>query len=243
MLLSVQRIVRNFIVVGPDQIGIKSEIRECKNSAREDACTVRNFSCKPFRSCSLQQASLDLQWLLTNNLTASAGYLHNFGSRILLGRDLGAVFNPLAGGLDRVVNLESSGKTKYDALNLSVEKRLGGRWHLLANYTLSKSFNYATSDQLPFFAGMADPNNPGLEYGPSSFDRRHRFSMSGQYKFPFEIRAAAVWTVATGTPMDILLPDASARLPFMQRNAGGRLFRAADELNRFIYIRQRILHP
>src|SRR5262249_3804578 len=38
----------------------------------------------------------------------------------------------------------------------------------------------------------------------------------------------------TGGPMDILLPDASARLPFLQRNAGGRLFRTADELNRLI---------
>ena len=34
--------------------------------------------------------------------------------------------------------------------------------------------------------------------------------------------------------MDILLPDASARLPFLQRNAGGRLFRTVDELNRFL---------
>jgi outer membrane receptor protein involved in Fe transport len=181
-----------------------------------------------------QQASLDLQWLLPNNLIASAGYLHIFGLRVQLGRSLGAVFNPLTGGLDRVVNLESSGKSKYDALNLSVERRFMQRWQLLANYTLSKSFNYANGDQLPFFAGMADPNNPRLEYGPSSFDRRHRFSMSGEYEFPLDIRAAAVWTSATGMPMDILLPDASARLPFLQRNAGGRLFRTADELNRFI---------
>ena len=181
-----------------------------------------------------QQAALELQWRFANDLIARAGYLHNFGSRIPLGRSLGEVFNPLAGGLDRVVNLESSGKSKYDALNLSVEKRLSQRWYLLANYTLSKSFNYGNGDQLPFFAGMADPNNPRLEYGPSSFDRRHRFSMSGQYEFPFDIHAAAVWTMATGTPMDILLPDASARLPFLQRNAGGRLFRAAEDLNRFI---------
>jgi hypothetical protein len=111
-----------------------------------------------------QQASLDLQWLLTNNLTASAGYLHNFGSHTLLGRNLGAVFNPLAGGLDREVNLESSGKTKYDALNLSVEKRLAGRWHLLANYTLSKSFNYASrSKGAPKTA--ADFDGCGFPYG------------------------------------------------------------------------------
>jgi outer membrane receptor protein involved in Fe transport len=183
-----------------------------------------------------QQASLELQWLISNDLIASAGYLRNFSSHTILGRSLGAVFNPLTGGLDRVVNLESSGKTKYDALNLSVEKRMSGRWDFLASYTLSKSFNYANGDQLPFFPGMADPNNPRLEYGPSPFDRRHRFSMSGLYEFPFDIHAAAVWTMATGTPMDILLPDASARLPFLQRNAGGRLFRTADELNRFISV-------
>jgi outer membrane receptor protein involved in Fe transport len=181
-----------------------------------------------------QQASLELQWLISNNLAASAGYLRNAGSHIMLGRSLGAVFNPLTGGLDRVVNLESSGKTKYDALNLSVERRFSQKWELFANYTLSKSFNYANGDQLPFFNGMADPGSPRLEYGPSPFDRRHRFSMSGQYEFPLDIRAAAVWTMATGAPMDILLPDASARLPFLQRNAGGRLFRKADELNRFI---------
>lgn len=51
-----------------------------------------------------QQTSLELQWLPANNLTASAGYLHNFGSRILLGRGLGEIFNPLIGGFDRVVN-------------------------------------------------------------------------------------------------------------------------------------------
>ena len=182
----------------------------------------------------MQQTSLEWQWSLAHNLVARAGYLHNFGSHLLLGRSLGAIVNPLTGSPDRVVNLESSGKSKYDALNLSVEKRLSERGQLLVNYTLSKSFNYANGDQLPFFAGPADPNNQQLEYGPSSFDRRHRFSLSGQYQFPLEIRAAAFWTMAAGAPLDILLPDASARLPLLQRNAGGRLFRRADELNRFI---------
>ncbi|MCI0659783.1 MAG: hypothetical protein L0220_01785, partial [Acidobacteria bacterium] len=151
-----------------------------------------------------------------------------------IGRSPGSVFNPLTGRPDRVVNLESSGKTKYDALNLSVEKRFALRWHLLANYTLSKSFDYTNSDQLPFFTGIADPNNLRLEYGPSPFDRRHRLSLSGEYEFGFGVRAAAILAMATGTPMDILLPDASARLPFLQRNAGGRLIRTGTDLNRFL---------
>ncbi len=34
--------------------------------------------------------------------------------------------------------------------------------------------------------------------------------------------------------MDILLPDGSSRIPTLQRNAGGRLFHTAAELNAFI---------
>jgi hypothetical protein len=34
--------------------------------------------------------------------------------------------------------------------------------------------------------------------------------------------------------MDILLPDGSARIPQLQRNAGGRLFHTGAELNAFI---------
>jgi len=41
-------------------------------------------------------------------------------------------------------------------------------------------------------------------------------------------------TLASGVPMDILLPDASSRIPMLQRNAGGRLFKNASELNAFI---------
>jgi hypothetical protein len=35
-------------------------------------------------------------------------------------------------------------------------------------------------------------------------------------------------------PMDILLPDASSRVPGLQRNAGARLFRTAAELNEYL---------
>ena len=40
--------------------------------------------------------------------------------------------------------------------------------------------------------------------------------------------------MASGVPMDILLPDASTRIPILQRNAGARLFHSASELNSFI---------
>ena len=51
---------------------------------------------------------------------------------------------------------------------------------------------------------------------------------------PLGFRLSPLVTVASGVPMDILLPDASSRVPALQRNAGGRLFHTGAELNAFI---------
>ena len=49
---------------------------------------------------------------------------------------------------------------------------------------------------------------------------------------PYGIQLAPIVTLASGVPMDILLPDASSRVPVWQRNAGGRQFKSGAELNR-----------
>jgi hypothetical protein len=54
------------------------------------------------------------------------------------------------------------------------------------------------------------------------------------FELPHGFKLAPIWTLASGVPMDILLPDASTRIPSLQRNAGGRLFHNASELNEFI---------
>jgi len=99
-------------------------------------------------------------------------YLHNFGTHFIIGRTIGTVFNPVVGGPDSVVNLESSVKTKYDGLLVSLEKRFANRYQLRASYTLAKAFNYANDDQIPFANGPLNPNNLQLEYGPPPNDQR-----------------------------------------------------------------------
>ena len=47
-------------------------------------------------------------------------------------------------------------------------------------------------------------------------------------------RLAPIVTLASGVPMDILLPGGGQRIPQLQRNAGGRLFHTGAELNAFI---------
>jgi hypothetical protein len=187
----------------------------------------------------VQQFNLGLQQALGRNFVVKADYLHNLGTHFIIGRPLDPpVENPpppeqpeLGTTLEVVKNLESSVNTKYDALLLTVQKQLSNHYQFSASYTLSKAFNFANDDQIPFAAGPIDPNNLYREYGPTPNDQRHRFVASGLVELPYGFRVAPIWTIASGVPMDILLPDASTRVPEFQRNAGGRIFHTASELN------------
>ncbi|HEX8736854.1 MAG TPA: hypothetical protein VF721_16090, partial [Pyrinomonadaceae bacterium] len=182
----------------------------------------------------IQQSNLGFEWEFAKNFVLRADYLHNFGTHFIIGRNIGVVNNPVVGGPDRVVNLESSVKTFYDGLLLSVEKRLSNRYSFRASYTLSKTLNYANDDQIPFSNGPINSNNLQLEFGPTPNDQRHRFTFAGTLDLPYGFRVSPILTLASGVPMDILLPDASSRIPQLQRNAGGRIFKNAGELNAFI---------
>jgi outer membrane receptor protein involved in Fe transport len=182
----------------------------------------------------VQQSNIGVQRELSRDYVVRADYLHNFGTHFIIGRTIGVVNNPVVGGPDRVVNLESSVNTKYDGLLLSFEKRYSRGFQFRASYTLSKAFNYANDDQIPFSNGPVNPENLRLEYGPTPNDQRHRFVFAGVFELPKGFRLSPIWTMASAVPMDILLPDATSRIPSLQRNAGGRLFHTGAELNTFI---------
>ncbi len=182
----------------------------------------------------VQQMNVGIQREFFRDFVVRADYLHNFGTHFIIGRTIGTVFNPVVGGPDLVKNLESSVKTKYDGLLMSFEKRYSHGFQLRAAYTLSRSFNYANDDQIPFSNGPVDPTNLQLEYGPTPNDQRHRFVFAGVFDLPGKLRLSPIWTIASGVPMDILLPDGSSRIPQLQRNAGGRLFHTGAELNAFL---------
>jgi hypothetical protein len=117
---------------------------------------------------------------------------------------------------------------------LSLEKRFASRYQFRAAYTLSKAFNYANDDQIPFSNGPLNPDNLQLEYGPTPNDQRHRFSFAAVFDLPAGFHLSSIVTLASGVPMDILVPGGTQRIPQLQRNAGGRLFHTGAELNAFI---------
>jgi hypothetical protein len=181
----------------------------------------------------VQQWNLGTEVRLTRSLFLRADGLYNKGTKFIIGRDVGTVFNPVVGGPDRVVNLESSVGTRYKGLLMSLERR-SGRHRFLASYTLAKAENYANDDQIPFSAGPIDPNDLEREFGPSPNDRRHRFTFAGTFELPAGFRVSPLLTLSTGVPMDILMPDASTRVPTLDRNSGGRRFKTAAELNEYL---------
>jgi len=167
-------------------------------------------------------------------LRARVDGVHNVGRHFLIGRTVGEVFNPVVGGPDRVVNIESSAKTKYDALLVSLERPFARGYAFRLGYTLSKAFNYANDDQIPFSNGPIDPNDLRREFGPTPNDRRHRLVVAGQVMAPGKVSVAALWTASSGVPMDIMMPDGLTRIPVLQRNAGGRQFETASDLNAYL---------
>jgi hypothetical protein len=181
----------------------------------------------------VQQFNLGVQRELPYDIVLRVDGVHNLGTHFIIGRTVGTVFNPVVGGPDRVVNIESSVNTHYDALLVSAERR-SARLGFRASYALAKALNYANDDQIPFANGPVDPNNLRLEYGPTPNDQRHRLTLAAWADVGAGIRVAPLLTLASAVPMDILMPDGQSRVPVFQRNAGGRLFKTGADLNRAI---------
>ena len=183
----------------------------------------------------IQQFNLGFERELARNLVLSVDGLHTYGTHFLLPRFLGTVVNPTTDGEDGGLNIESSGKSWYDGLLVSVEKRHTGRYGFLASYTLSKAFSYSNDELFPYFPFQPlDPHNLRLEKGPTVNDQRHRFTFASTFDAPWGLQLSPILTIASSVPFDILLPDGTHRIPLLQRNAGARQFHSGADLNAFI---------
>jgi carboxypeptidase family protein/TonB-dependent receptor-like protein len=184
----------------------------------------------------VQQFNLGFQREISRDLIVSVDGIHSFGSKFIIGRFIGSVFNPTIGGNDDVVNIESSVKTWYDGLLVSAQKRFSNRYSFNASYTLQKSFNFSNDDQIPFQVPPLNPNNLRLDKGPPPNEERHRFTFHAVADLPYGFQLSPIFTLASGVPFDIQLPPdiGGTRIPVLQRNAGGRTFGTGSELNAFI---------
>jgi outer membrane receptor protein involved in Fe transport len=108
--------------------------------------------------------------------------------------------------VSNVTTRVNNGETKYDALQLSLDKRFSQGFQFKTSYTLAKGRGNTTGNGVPN-ANLQTQTSLGLEEseGPTAFDRRHNFVFSGLYRVP-KTRGLMVSTIIralSGTPFTI----------------------------------------
>jgi TonB dependent receptor-like, beta-barrel len=165
---------------------------------------------RSIRSPYLQEYGLDVQYSPARDLLWDIGYLGSYGSRLtgclqFNQAGLASPTNPIRGETTNTLeNLaqrvpflgvgggsfecETAFHSNYNALQTSVRKRLSHGTNFLASYTYAKSLDVtsgggnASPFDLSFITNdQTDPNNA---YGPSDFDRTHRFVLSFVQRTP-----------------------------------------------------------
>lgn len=115
--------------------------------------------------------------------------------------------NPVC-GLNNINQVNSGGNSNYHALWATLNKHISHGLQFLASYTFSKSLDYNSLSTGETYV-IQNAYNPRGDYGPSEFDARHRFVLSGFYEFPFQRnRLVSGWQVGivtqvqTGNPLN-----------------------------------------
>jgi hypothetical protein len=92
--------------------------------------------------------------------------------------------NPTYGGYYGTIGqLDDSGRSNYNGMLLSGQRRLKGGLTVLANYTLSKCMSDPPTTELTG-PTITDPTNPDLDYSACDSDRRHVINVSGVVSAP-----------------------------------------------------------
>jgi hypothetical protein len=102
--------------------------------------------------------------------------------------------------------VEYIGETRYDGLNLAIEKRFSDFWGARFSYALGKGEGNtngtptATND-----FQVLDQRNLDQNEGPTNADRRHAVTLSGRFEVPWVrgLTGGAVGRFMTGTPFTI----------------------------------------
>ena len=120
----------------------------------------------------------------------------------------------------QITSLEPESKSEYHSGQFSLEKRFSGGNSFSAAYTYSSFYDDASESLNTGTPSLQRPQNNfdfGAEWGPSSFDRPHRFVASGLYQIPFRKEqrdilgyvlggwsVSATWAIQSGQPFTII---------------------------------------
>ncbi|MSO57054.1 MAG: TonB-dependent receptor [Acidobacteria bacterium] len=172
---------------------------------------------RDLRTPYLHEFNLTLQRQLGPTRVAEVAYVGSRGRNLIASRDINqprpgtAQFNlrPDPWFAD-ITLIESRARSEFDSLQARFQQRHAFGCTMLVAYTLGRSMDDASG----FFTSAGDPNFPqdsanlDAEWGRSSFDVRHRFSVSFSYDLPFQFTVAGIVAMQSGRPFTAaLLPE------------------------------------
>ncbi len=169
------------------------------------------------RTAYLHEFNVTLQRQLGATRVAEVGYVGSRGRNLIAARDANQP-RPSAAPLNLrpdprfadITFVESRARSEFDSLQARFQQRYAFGCTMLVAYTLGKSMDDASG----FFTSAGDPNFPqdsanlDAEWGRSSFDVRHRFSVSFSYDLPFDFTISGIVQMQSGRPFTAaLLPE------------------------------------
>jgi hypothetical protein len=191
--------------------------------------SVSPFTIDPnYHDAYAQDWNLTIQRELTNTLGLQVAYVGSKSTHLqqILNENqpavVAGVYSPVTAvpfpNFTEIEEVASNGNSNYNALWATLNKQVTHGFQFLASYTYSKSLDYSSLDfpnDLP-----QDSNNLRNEYGPSDFDARNRFVLSGFYQLPFKgNRAISGWQLAlitqaqSGNPLTAYMSGVSGLFP------------------------------
>ncbi len=162
----------------------------------------------------IQQYNLGVQGEFADNFVWEFGYVGNRGTHLLQVITLNQqVYNPatntftpriapanilsanknITGGVQQI---QTTSISRYNSLQMSLSKRFSDGLQFLAAYTVGRSTDYYSGSAVNELTNIpGDQFNWRLNRGPSDFNRKHRFVVSGVYDLPNPVGndSAAKW--------------------------------------------------
>ncbi len=149
----------------------------------------------------LHEFNVTLQRQLGSTRVAEMGYVGSRGRNLVAAKDINQP-RPSTTQLNLrpdprfadITFIESRARSEFDSLQARFQQRYAFGCTMLVAYTLGKSMDDASG----FFTSAGDPNFPqdsanlDAEWGRSSFDVRHRLSVSFSYDLPFDFTISGI---------------------------------------------------
>ena len=166
-----------------------------------------------------RQANIQIERELPGNAVVSVGYLNLRAYHVILSRNVNVPTVPASAGIPNlgrpdpnfgnISRFESSGRSNYDGMVVSFNKR-AARWaSIRASYTLSKTIDDSGNF---FFSSVQNNFNIRDDRGLSDNDQRHRLVVSGSIEAP-EGKTSGLQRALRGFQFGYIFTYAS-RLPF-----------------------------